>query len=59
VLYYLKVTKFVKLDKFGILEDFRVLYYIKITKSLNLQSLIFMKIFILHKSHEVRQTCKF
>jgi len=54
VLYNLKVTKFVKLDKFGILEYFRVIYYIKITKSLNLQSLIFKKIFILHKSHEVR-----
>jgi len=29
VCYYIKVTKFVKLANFNILEDFRVLYYIK------------------------------
>jgi len=32
VLYYIKLTKFVKLTNFGILEDFHVLYYIKYTK---------------------------
>jgi len=26
---YITVTKFVKLAKFGLIEDFRVLYYIK------------------------------
>jgi len=32
VLYYIEVTKFVKLAYIGKLEDFRVLYYIKVTE---------------------------
>src|SRR3954468_230681 len=42
VLYYIKVTKFVKLqcivilEDFNILEDFRVLHYIKVTKFVKL-----------------------
>jgi len=36
VLYYIKVTKFVILSKFGLLEDFRMLYYIKVTKFVKL-----------------------
>jgi len=36
VLYYIKVTKFVKLSKFGLFEDVRVLYYIKVPKFVKL-----------------------
>jgi len=36
VLYYIKVTKFIKLVTLGILEDFRVLYYIKVSKFVKL-----------------------
>jgi len=46
VLYYKKVTKFVKNLYICILEDFCVLYYIKFTIFLNLQTLVILKIFV-------------
>jgi len=47
VLYYKKVTKFVKNSYIGISEDFCVLYYIKVTKFfLNLQTLAILEIFV-------------
>jgi len=39
VCYYIKVTKFVKLEKYYILEDFRELYYIKVTKFVKLSKI--------------------
>jgi len=36
VLYYIKVTEFVKLAKVGLLEDFRVLYYVNVTEFVKL-----------------------
>jgi len=41
VLYYIKVTKFIKLPKLGLFEEFCVLYYIKFTMFLKLQTLVF------------------
>jgi len=57
VLYYIKVTKFVKLANFCILEDFGVLYYIKVTKFVKFAYSGISKDYpcaLLHKSHEVR-----
>jgi len=57
VLYYIKVTKFVKLAYIGKLKDFRVLYYIKVTKFFKLCNVGLLGRFscaILHKSHKVR-----
>jgi len=46
VLYYIKVTKFVKNPYTGISDDFCVLYYIKVTIFLNLQTVVILKIFV-------------
>jgi len=40
VLYYLKVTMFVILEKIGLSKDFPVLYYIKVTKFIKLENFI-------------------
>jgi len=45
VLYYIKVTKFVKLGYIDILEYFRVLYYIKLTKFIKVANFSLWKIF--------------
>jgi len=46
VLYYVKVTKFVKLLKFGPILDFCVLYYVKAMKFGKLENLVIWKIFV-------------
>jgi len=46
VLYYIKVTMFVKLGYIGILEDFRVLYYLKVTKFVKLAIFGLWKLFV-------------
>jgi len=45
VLYYIKVTKFVKLANFNILEDFRV-PYIKVKNFVKFAIFVFIKIFM-------------
>jgi len=45
VLYYIKDTKFVKLAKFGLLEDFRELYYLKVTKFVKLTNFYILEDF--------------
>jgi len=47
---------FVKLAKFGFLEDFRVLYYIKVPNFVKLAKFGILKDFscaIIHKAHEL------
>jgi len=54
-IYYINVTKFVKLAKFGLFTDFRGLYYIKGKKfDTHAYIGIFENFRVLHKSHEVR-----
>jgi len=57
VVYFIKVTKLVKLIKFGLFEDFRVLYYIKVLKFIKLEKTWHFRRFssaIQYNIHKVR-----
>jgi len=48
VVYFIKVTKLVKLKKFDLFEDFRSLYYIKVRSSLNFHIFILLNFCVLY-----------
>jgi len=57
VLYYIKLTKFVKLAKFSLSEDFScAILYIKVTKFVKLAKFGLLEDLrvLIHKSQEVR-----